>query len=222
MDKLWKVVAENKDKVRFHQSTSYSPYSECLPKWMEMQEGIIKIGINGFYRYDNIMHPLFKNGRITKKYQDWLFDIYMHYLTDIEYRRGVTVQELQVRRYWNYLEKGIYGERIRSLFNSLSTDNKYYISHTLWRQAESKESVDKFADVMVTVLNGGIVYKNKLNEKQLLLYLNEKKNEDSLLKIEVIQQLFQPLGYTLHVFWENHFAVLGEEQTTIIDEMELL
>lgn len=222
MDKMWKIIAEKKDNVRFCQNASYSPYSESSLKWMVQEEDVIKIAINSFYRFDGIMQPLFKEDRLTKEYQDWIFDIYMHYLTELEYRGGVTIQELHVRKYWKALENGSYGDKIRCLFNLLSSEKKYYISHMLWKQEETRETVNKYAEALVTILNGGIVYKNKLNEKQLLFYLNEKKSEDSLSKIEMIQQLFQPLGYTLHVFWENHFAVVGEEQTMIIDEMELL
>ena len=31
-----------------------------------------------------------------------------------------------------------------------------------------------------------------------------------------------PLDYRVRIFWENHFAVLGEAQTTLIDEIEIL
>lgn len=222
MNRFWEQVAERKANIRFYQSVSYSPYSEFSQNWMKEEEGIVQLGINSFYRYDSIMQPLFSRKGIEKKWREWLFDIYMHYLTILEYRTGMTIQEFQVRKYWDDLEKGIYGERVKDIFDSLSNNHKYYISHTLWRQSESRETVDKFAEVLVTVLNDGIIYKNKWNEKQLLLYLNESKNEESLAKVELLQQLFQPLGYNLHILWENHFAVLGEEQTMIIGELELL
>lgn len=222
MDRFWEKVAEKKENIRFYQSTSYSPYSEFSQNWMNEKEGIIKLGINSFYRYESIMQSLFSLTGIEERWREWIFDIYMHYLTELEYRTGVTIQEFEVRKYWNDLEKGIYGQKVKNIFDSLSSDNKYYISHTLWKQSKSRENVYKFADVLVTVLNGGIVYKNKFNEKQLLLYLNERENENSKDKIELLQQLFQPLGYNLRILWENHFAVLGEERTMIIDEIELL
>lgn len=222
MNTFWEKVAEKKESIRFYQSTSYSPYCEFSQNWIEEKDGTIKLGINSFYRYDSIMQSLFSLKGIEESWREWLFDIYMHYLTELEYRTGVTIQEVQVRKYWNDLERGIYGQRVKDIFISLSSDDKYYISHTLWKQSKSRETVYKFADVLVTILNGGSVYKNKWNEKQLLFYLNEHENEESKAKVELLQQLFQPLGYNLRILWENHFAVLGEEQTTIIDEIELL
>ena len=222
MEKFWQRVAENKENIRFYQSNSYSPYSEFSQNWMKEEHGITQLGINGFYRYDGIMQSLFSGDKINRKWKEWLFDIYMHYLTEIEYRTGLTIQEFQVRRYWNDLERGIYGDEIKEIFVTLSSDNKYYIAHTLWRQSESRESVDKFAEALVTVLNCGIVYKNKWKQKQLLFYTNVKKNDKDMAKLKLVQQLFQPLGYSLHVLWEHHFAVVGEEQTMTIDEIELL
>ena len=41
-------------------------------------------------------------------------------------------------------------------------------------------------------------------------------------KINLLVQLFQPLGYTLRIFWDKHFAVVGQAQTMKTDGIELL
>ena len=68
----------------------------------------------------------------------------------------------------------------------------------------------------------GIIYKNKLDDKELYLYMNRKNNHTDEEQIEMIEKLFLPLDYRVRIFWENHFAVLGEAQTTLIDEIEIL
>ncbi len=221
MEEFWKRVNKNKDNIRFHQAASYSPYSEFSGNWIEEKEQT-HLHVNSFYRYDAIMQPLFGNKGIDKRKQEWIFDLYMHYLTELEYRTGTTRQELEIRQIANRLKDGIYGTEIQSAFEALTDEEQYYVTHMLYRQHTTRESVDKCADVLVTVLGDGIVYKNKNKEKQLMLYINKRKNEQDIRKIELICELFMPLGYDLRVFWENHFAVIGENQTMTIEEIELL
>ncbi len=222
MEDFWKRVKKQKENIRFRQAINYSPYSEFAGDWMEEQGEITRMSINSFYRYDSIMQPLFGNKEVDKRWQEWLFDLYMHYLTELEYRTGTTRQELEMRELATDLQKGIYGVSVREGYKELTEEEQYYIVHTLYRQRITRESVEKCADVLVTVLEDGILYKNREREKQLLLYLNKKENDKDVKKIGLICELFLPLGYDLRVFWENHFAVIGEKQTMTVDGIELL
>ena len=67
-----------------------------------------------------------------------------------------------------------------------------------------------------------ILYKNKCREKQILLYVSNNENTEDAEVIALVQELFLPLGYELDIFWEKHFAVIGQEQTMQLDEIKLL
>ena len=82
--------------------------------------------------------------------------------------------------------------------------------------------IQRRADVMVRTLEKGIVYKNKCREKQILLYVSNNENTEDAEVIALVQELFLPLGYELDIFWEKHFAVIGQEQTMQLDEIKLL
>lgn len=68
----------------------------------------------------------------------------------------------------------------------------------------------------------GIIYKNELDDKELYLYMNRKNNHTDEEQIEMIEKLFLPLDYRVRIFWDNHFAVLGEAQTLVIGEIEIV
>ncbi len=55
------------------------------------------------------------------------FDIYMHYLTALTYKSGVTYQEYEIRQRWSAIERGEYGEQIRDIFAPLSNSQKSII-----------------------------------------------------------------------------------------------
>ena len=223
MEELWNTISRDKDKIRYHQAESYSPYSEYAANGIQQtSDGLTHITMNSFYRYDRIMQPLFGNQNISEKHREWLFDIYMHYLTALTYKSGVTYQEYEIRQRWSAIERGEYGEQIRDIFAPLSNSQKYYIAHSLRQQQRNGASVGIFTETLVAVMETGIVYKNELDEKELYLYMNQKDNHADEELINMIKELFLPLDYGVRIFWENHFAVLGEAQTTLIDEIEIL
>lgn len=223
MEDFWKVVCKGKDNIRFMQAESYSPYSEISMNGIQqMDDNLTQVSVNGFYRYDSIMQPLFGKKSIPDSQKAWLFDIYMHYLTELEYRSGTTYQDYLIRKFQMDLEEGMYGQEIQECFERLDKDEKFTVAHSLFCQQSTRESVERFADTLVAVLHNGVVYKNELNEKELYIYISSKKNDEDISKIYLVQQLFQPMGYESRIFWEQHFAVFGEEQTLRMDEIELI
>ena len=130
MEDFWNRVLRDKENIRFYQAASYSPYSEYSRNWMEEENGITKLSINSFYRYDAIMQPLFGNKMVDKKRREWIFDLYMHYLTELEYRNGATVQEYAVKGFWKQLEDGAYGENLKSIFLNLTSKSSASVIFT--------------------------------------------------------------------------------------------
>lgn len=119
------------------------------------------------------------------------------------------------------LEKGCYGAEICRLYRNLGMDEKYYINDGLYRQANTRESVLLFAEMLVKIVGFGTVYKNLLEKDEVLYYAGKRKDKETEEKIRLVRLLFLPLGYTLRIFWETHFGVLGEEQTMELGAIEL-
>ena len=137
MNGFWKVVSEDIENVRIRQADSFGPYSEFTERWLEEKTMPKQVSVNGFYRFDAIMQALFGEERVEPAIQDWLFDVYMHALVPIEFRTGMSYQELQIRQKWNALADGTYGEKNAEIFCSLDSDRKYYIAHALWSQEQT-------------------------------------------------------------------------------------
>lgn len=222
MNGFWKIVSEDIENVRIKQAEKFSPYSEFTERWIDESLSGKSVMVNGFYRFDSIMQALFAEDGVEKEIKEWLFDIYMHYLVQIEFRAGMSHQEIEIRQKWNELSSGVYGEINADIFKSFDSEKRYYLAHTLWRQSKTNASINKFAEAMVYMLGRGIVYKDMYNEKQILLYVNAKENAHDLEVIELVKDLFLPLGYELNIFWDKHFAVIGQEQTMQLDEIKLL
>ena len=222
MEDFWNASTKKKDKVRYRQSRSYSPYSEFFSDWKQEKDGITTLSINAFYRFDEVMEPLFQSKVIDGEKRDWLFDVFMHYLIELEFRSGLTRTDWNVHAVMDEMENDRYGREITKLYQELSDREKYYVAHMITKQERTGASVEKYAEVLSVLLENGIVYKNKYREKTLLLYVGKRENTQDKNKIRLAEELFQPLGYDLVTFWEKHFAVLDEKQTMEIDQIELL
>lgn len=222
MEDFWRRVAKDKNSIRFEQAKAFSPYSEFSKNWKEEKDGICKLTVNGFYRYDSIFEPLFSQDYIDEEKKAWLFDIYMHYLTELEYRKGLTYEVIRIREVMEELQNGFYGPKVSLMYQKLSIEDQYYIADAMIKQLQTKESIRIFSDVLVHIMRDGVVYKSKNREKELLYYINQSHEVWMEDKIEAIKELFLPLGYELEVFWEKHFAVLGFGQTMQVDEIKLL
>lgn len=222
MEAFWNRAARDKDKIRYQQAKSYSPYSEFFGEWMEEKQGLTYLTFNAFYRFGNIMEALYEETPMPAEHRNFLFDLYVHYLIELEFRSGLTQREYDIHYLMKRIEEGEYGGIAAGLFLSLAANEKYYVAHVMLHQEKTGASVEKYVDVLTALLENSIVYKNKFNTKELLLYVGNRENERDRKKIVLINELFQPLGYCLKVFWDRHFSVLDEKQTMEIGEIELL
>lgn len=222
MERFWNRAARDKDKIRYQQAKSYSPYSEFFGGWVEEKQGLTYLTFNAFYRFDDIMEALYEETPIRTEHRNLLFDLYVHYLIELEFRTGLTQREYDVHDAMKRMEAGEYGETAAELFSSLSAKEKYYVAHMMLHQERTGASVEKYVDVLTALLENSIAYKNRFHPKELLLYVGNRENERDQKKILLINELFQPLGYCLKVFWDKHFAVLNEKQTMEIGKIELL
>lgn len=222
MEDLWRAVRCGRDNIRFRQRAQASPYIEADRRDItKTEDGVWQIRMNGMYRFEDVIGPLLQEDDVSEELRAWLFDVLMHYLTGIAYREGFSVHAYKVRQYMEDIEKGCYGGEIRQLYRNLGMDDKYYINDGLHRQENTRESVQLFADMLVKLVGFGTVYQNLLDADEILYYAGKRQDKETEEKIRLVRLLFLPLGYTLRIFWETHFGVLGEEQTMQLGAVEL-
>lgn len=222
MEAFWNRAARDKDRIRYQQASSYSPYSEFFGEWMEEKQGVTYLTFNAFYRFDGIMEALFEKTELKIAHRDFLFDLYAHFLIELEFKSGLTKREFDVHDMMEAIINGEYGKTVARQYRLLDEKEKYYVAHELFSQEKTGASIERFVSVLTTLLGNSITYKNKFKVKELLLYVGNKENKNDQERIEMTKELFQPLGYSLNVFWETHFSVLDEKQTMEIGEIELL
>lgn len=221
MEKVWEFLHENSENIRYQQTEYFSPYYEVSKESVKTEMNkTYQVSFNAFYRYEEVFEALFDMD-IKDKYKKTLFDCILHYLVCQEFQAGVTKEEYRIRHYWKHMETGRYGEQVQEVFRSLPKEKKHFLARTLYKQSRLQASVYLFANSVTGMLENCVVYRNKIEPTVVLVYIQEKNISNQQKILMALKELFLPLNYTMRIFQEKHFGVIGAEQTMETDEIEI-
>ena len=221
MEDIWNRVMRDSATVRFEQADFFSPYCESVVGSIRPDGDVDVIELNGFYRYGDILHALFAIEGKEDSVSRFIYDYLLHLLARLEVRNGVTLSEFRLRCKWEMLETGQYGESARRCFMKADTSGKYLTAYYLSQQEQAGESVALFGKALISILGDGIIYRNDINPKELLLYLGRAQGEWDKPAIELCCELFLPFMYSVRVFYEASFGIVDNENCMELDKIEI-
>lgn len=221
MEDVWNRVMEDSATVRFVQADSFSPYCESVVGSIRHDGDVDVVEWNGFYRYGDILRALYAIEGTQDSVCRIIYDCLLHLLVRLEVRNGVTRSEFRLRRKWDMLAEGQYGEHVRSCFRKMDASGKYLTAYYLSRQEQTGESVALFAKALISILEDGVIYKNDRNPKELLLYMGREQDTRDKLVIELCCELFLPFMYSLRVFYDTSFGIVDDKDCMEFGKIEI-
>lgn len=230
MNYIWEMILKledtpiEKEHVFFRQATDYSPYYEQAFLCMNQQRVESQIiEINSLYRFNAIfsqlLSPYIEEAESVK---DYLFDILIHYLVEVDLRHGLSKKEYYIRRLKQSIEAGEYGTAVARRFVQIETKQQMLLCEMMLGQLQTGASIACFAKVIRALFPDAIVYKKQSKEKQVLVYIGElyeKLRENTII---FIIETFLPLDFSVRLFWEHHFGIVGVAETLKIDAIEII
>lgn len=218
---IWEYLLRN-ENVYFEQAQIWEPYEEIAEE-LHTEQGI-RCKYNAMHRYEDIFLPFFMECGIPESVKDKvIFDVISHYLAYEDIKCGLTYKEYKKRRFGEDIQKGMYGERICEIYDEMTYEEKYMVMHYLDLQNNVMNSeIHIYCNVMIRLLDTGIIYKDCYNDKHYILYIGELRNTKKEKIIYLVNTLFLPLGFQVEVLWDKHFAVLGKYQTLQLDSIRIM
>lgn len=230
--KIWNILYEAKKQgverknIKFKSSGIVSPYMELNFENLNFlsleKEKVNEIDINPYYRYFDIFMPLLDKENIkNNQLIEILFNAFSHLLGEVEMKKGITKEDY----YLKFLEQEIkefgFGKIFCKEFYELFTleERKELLSLILYTY-RSENLLEYFFIGLKVIFKNSISYVFK-EEKDIILYISNKKDNRNEKKLEILKKLFLPLGIETIVFWEYHFAVIDNDDTCIIDEISI-
>lgn len=228
MNYIWDVFLKAdeqnipREKISFVPAKIYSPYMEIsfgnLNTKSLPDDNIIEV--NPYYRFYHIFKELLNiNFEESIELREVLFDIIMHYLAELDLNQGLSKQEFYKKFIMKDICKGVFGKELSKSIYEFKKEELDCLLSGLITLYITGVSLHLFNKVMRNIFKTSLIYINKDNSKELLIYLGRAKTQNLKRKIDMIIDLFLPINMRVYIYWEHHFGVIGVNETMKIDKM---
>ncbi|RFZ79592.1 hypothetical protein DS742_07405 [Lacrimispora amygdalina] len=227
MNYIWDVALKAQkqgvsfEDIIFYPARPVTPYTEVAfsdINQRELADPIVEV--NAMYRFNIIFKSL-----LDTEYEDdaelkeALFDVLMHYLALLDLRQGFCRWEYYQQFFKRDFYDGKFGTRHKELFDSDDRQHSKYFSAYLVAQYQAGSSLIYLRAVIKALYPRSIVYLNTDKKLELLIYIGKKETLKLRRQVEYLCDAFIPFEYTVHLFWDKHFGIIGIDETMVPDEI---
>lgn len=228
MNYIWDLSIKAKksgisnDAITFIPAKIFSPYMELCSENINESSAEKKVEVNPYYRFYEIFKDMFTlDNNENEEFRNVLFDILMHFLTDIDLYEGMNKEEYYEAFVLQDIENSIFGEEVKENIKVFNFEERVFILQNILKLYATGETLYALKTVMKNIFKESIIYSNKDNKDELIFYIGEEKNEVNKTKLELITELFLPIKFKLEVYFEKHFGIIGVDATMKIENTAL-
>lgn len=231
MNVIWEVFQKiekqniNLEQLEVIPAKVSSPYYEVSLDMLNenISEQRQRVEVNPLYRYPQVFEQYLHMEVIEKEEEEErnaVFNQIFHYFYEIEKYRQYKKEDIYVELLTGNLEEGCFGRQVKEAFEQLDKEEKTRVIKVLLRVYQLGISFETLREAAKVLFPKCYAYLDK-KYKTVLLYTGMGMNGISLAKVELLNQLFMPIGLELEVFWKYHFGIVDVEETMVLDQMEL-
>jgi len=231
MNYIWETLLKadkqkiHRKKIKFIKPEICSPYMEiaCEDLNAVLLPENNMVEVNEYYRFYEVFKDLFNiNVEESRELREVLLDILLHYLGELDLKKGLCKTEF----YKDFLMKDIlnkaFGEKLASNINYFEKEECDALLNGLITLYKTGVSLQLFNKIVRNVFKKSIVYSNKEKPKNMYIYLGEVKTEEFENKIDFILDTFLSIDMKPLIFWDQHFGILGLNNTMKNDEIVMV
>jgi len=231
MNYIWETLLKadkqkiHRKKIKFMKATICSPYMEiaCEDINAVLLPENNMVEVNEYYRFYEVFKDLFNiNIEESRELREVLLDILLHYLGELDLQKGLCKTEF----YKDFLMKDIlnktFGEKLANNINYFEKEECDALLNGLITLYKTGVSLQLFNKIVRNVFKKSIVYSNKEKPKNMYIYLGEVKTEEFEKKIDFILDTFLSIDMKPLIFWDQHFGILGLNNTMKNDEIVMV
>lgn len=229
MNYTWEVAIKadknniKRENLKYITTRNCSPYIEVAFESINTRniyEHLIEV--NPLYRFQKVFMELFDiNLKTYKQMREYLFDIFIQYMIQIDLRQGYSKKEYYYKFILKEILNKFYSEQNIEAIKHFNKDEIYLIFCFVIRLYNCGSSLFLFKQIMRSLYKKSIVYASNDYVDEYLIYIDRKETEIEIKKINFIIGMFLPINFTIHLFWENHFGIIDIDETMEINEIAL-
>lgn len=231
MNYIWDILIKA-DKQKIHRkNVKFAKAKICSP-YMEMAFDAINdtslpedktIEVNECYRFYEIFKDLFNiNLEESMELREVLLDILLHYLGEIDLKKGLCKTEFYKDFIMTDILNRVFGDELADNIHYFEKEECETLLNGLITLYKTGISLQLFNKVLRNVFTNSIVYSNKEKPKNIYIYLGEIYTKELNNKINVIVDTFLAIDMKPLIFWNQHFGILGLDNTMKNDEIVMV
>lgn len=211
-----------KEKILYYFPKNISPYMEINQENINGlnfgAEDKSPIGVNPYFFNEKIFWDIMyiQNEKI-KNLQSLLFNLLNHLIAEIDYLSILRFSDYEFIYFEKAIVSGEYGEKIALEFSKIDNKSKKIIIEELRNLHKTGNNMEHFISCINKVFKKSTFYDYLEEKNSFLIYIDEKEtliNETLLL---IIEEFFKPIGLNIYVYWEYHFFLINDDETSVID-----
>ena len=231
MNYIWEALLRadkqkiHRKDIKFAKAKIFSPYMEIafdeLNSTSLPENNIIEI--NECYRFYEIFKDLFNiNIEESKELREVLLDILLHYLGELDLKRGMYKTEFNKDFILKDILNEVFGDELANKIHYFEQEECEVVLNGFITLYKTGVSLQLFNDILRKVFKNSIVYSNKEKPKNMYIYLGEIETEELKNKIDVILDTFLSIDMKPLIFWHQHFGILWLNNTMKNDEIVMV
>lgn len=230
MNCLWEVMLKAKqqgipeDKIKFQIAHDFSAYMEVSCPYLNQDtlDDLPAIEVNPYYRFYSIFKDLYCP-EMTEYPQSRksLTNLIFHQLAENDVISGMTKETYYKKLLFEDFINNLYGSAAMAAMELFNRDEREIILSGILRQYETGSSLDIFKDMMEELIPKNIVYRNNDNFHEIMVFIGQKSSKTIASKLELLIQMFVEIPYTVDIYYEYHFGIIGFDETLEIDEIAI-
>ncbi len=228
MNYVWDIIIKarqlghDENNIRFSVAESYSPYMELCNENLNFKEIEPEVELNPYYRFYEIFKGMFHiDNNEDIEFRQTLFDIAIHFLTEIDVMQGMNRREFYIRFLIDDIMRDIFGKEIKEKFCLFGRQEKKIIAENMIRLYITGEALYLLKDTVRRIFEKSTIYANYETKDELLFYIPYIRSEMNQAKMDFIKEIFLPIKFRTEIYWKEHFGIIGVEDTMKIDGIAL-
>ncbi len=220
---LWENYSKEKE---YRLAEKICPYVEVL------NQNTYPVNVNPLIRFSKIFDSTFGEGNertfafdsltslIGAEGTEQIVNIIFHYLAQLDRAKGLDKIQRMIEELKNEMEQGLWGKKIKALMGEMTDADRESILYVLAQrvindnQSFFMEAVGKTFPIssLCCEEQTGLFY----------LYIGSEKKDYNTKKLNLIIRLFWNPNKELEIVWDQHYGIVGCDDTMHIDSIQIV
>ena len=149
-----------------------------------------------------------------------IVNIIFHYLAQLDRTKGLDKIQRMIEGLQNEIEQGLWGNKIKALMKEMNDDDNESILYVLTQRVINDNESFFMDAVGKSFPISSLCYEEQT--KLFYLYIGTGENDYNTRKLDLIICLLWPINKKLKVVWNQHYGIVGCDDTMHVDSIQIV